>query len=306
MLNVVMDVDIKLLNIFRVVAQEQSFSAAADLLNTSLPNISMNMSQLESRLEMRLCERGVKGFSLTEHGQLILDASDELYAAIARYRDQVKSISKSMASEIRIGVLSETMVEGKIRIPELLAGLELALPGTHFHLEFDSAERINERVEKGEVHCAIGYFSSLPDSIESRYLYTQRLLCYCSKDHELFDKRDDEINLEVLKDYRTAGFDDLSEGEQQILPFFNKYDSCSRSSEGLLALIMTGNYIGLLAEDFAELWVEKKLIRVIDRNELELTVDTEIIYQSKRVNDRELKALLEVVNALYPVVKRGR
>ena len=61
MLNVVMDVDIKLLNIFRVVAQEQSFSAAADRLNTSLPNISMNMSQLESRLEMRGTDKLIPG-----------------------------------------------------------------------------------------------------------------------------------------------------------------------------------------------------------------------------------------------------
>ena len=59
MLTAVTDLDIKLLNIFRVVAEEQGFSAAAERLNTSLPNISANMSQLESRLEMRLCERGV-------------------------------------------------------------------------------------------------------------------------------------------------------------------------------------------------------------------------------------------------------
>jgi LysR family transcriptional regulator, transcriptional activator for bauABCD operon len=301
-----MDLDIKLLNIFRVVAAEKSFSAAAERLNTSLPNISMNMSQLEARLEMRLCERGVKGFRLTEQGQKVLDASEQLYGAIETFRQEINVMSIATQREVRIGVLTELVIEGKILLPELLASIERKIPEVFFHLTFEPAAKLREKVEKGELLFAIGYFFDLAGSLQSRYLCSQRLLCYCSKDHELFTVDDIDINAEMLANFRSAGFDDLSAEEEQEVPFIRSYDSCSRTSEGILALILTGNYLGLLPEDFARNWVDHGLIRAIGCKDMSLMVDIELIFKSNRAKDPEIKALMEAVNQCHPFTKRSK
>jgi len=303
MRDVIHDIDIKLLRIFRVVARQKSFSLAADQLDTSPSNISMNMAQLESRLKMRLCERGVKGFRLTEEGKRVLAASEELYEAIRKYRDQISSVAEDMKTEFRIGVLSESMFESRMRIPELVADLELALPGSFFHMEFDVATNLKDRVHDGELHAAFGYFTDLPSSFESRYLYSERHLCYCGSRHVLFDLPYEDIDTQLLQQHRIAGYDDLADEEERVIPLFAKYDSCSRTDEGVLALILTGNYIGLLNESFAQFWVDRGEIRVIDKEELELRVDIELIYRSNKKHEMAVNTLLEIVDKFYPVTR---
>ncbi len=301
MQEVLHDIDIKLLKIFRVVAQRQSFSLAAEQLNTSPSNISMNMAQLESRLEMRLCERGVKGFSLTEEGQRILEASEELYDAMDKFVSQVRLTAEGGRFEFRIGVLAETVVDVNMHLSEILADIEKDLPGTSFHLEFESAARLKERIAEGALHCAIGYFSGLNSAYQSHYLYTENHLCYCGNQHELFNVADDDISDDMLQKLRVAGYDDLTDDERDVVPRFGKLDSYSRSNEGVLALIRTGNYIGLLPEGYAQYWCDKGFIRLIKKEELQLPVEINVIYKPSKEDDPIMSALLSSIGKFYQV-----
>ena len=305
MQEVLHDIDIKLLKIFRVVAQRKSFSLAAEQLNTSPSNISMNMAQLESRLEMRLCERGVKGFSLTEEGQRILEASEELYEAMSKFVGQVRLTAEGGRHEFRIGVLAETIIDVNMHISDILADLEKGMPGICFHLEFESAARLKERVAEGALHCAIGYFSGLSNAYRSHFLYAENHQCYCGSKHELFDVDDNDITDAMLEKYRVAGYDDLTDEEREVIPRFGKFDSYSRSNEGILALIRTGNYIGLLPEGYAEYWCEKGVIRLIEKKELELPVEINLIYKSGKDDDPILSALLGSFAKFYPLPTPG-
>lgn len=307
MQEVMHDIDVKLLRIFRVVAERKGFSSAAEQLNTSLSNISINMSQLESRLQMRLCERGAKGFKLTDQGKRILAASEELYEAMHKFQVQVEAVSEATQREFRIGILSEKIVEREIRIPEILADLEKTFPGSTFYLEFGPSVALRKRVDAGDLHCAFSYFAGeFPESTSSRFLYSERHFCYCGKKHELFSIPDDEISSSTLRNVRIAGYDDMEDDEKMVVPLFSKYDSCSRSCEGILALILTGDYIGLLAESFAKNWIDSGLIRPIVKKELELSVDIEVIYKSSRADEPAITSLLASINKFYPSSAEAR
>src|ERR1700680_543661 len=73
----VQDTDLKLLRIFETIVRCGGFAAAQPILNIGASSISEYMSQLETRLGLRLCERGRAGFRLTEEGA-------ELHAAAQR------------------------------------------------------------------------------------------------------------------------------------------------------------------------------------------------------------------------------
>ena len=64
----VQDTDLKLLRIFETIVRCGGFAAAQPILNIGASSISEYMSQLETRLGLRLCERGRAGFRLTEEG----------------------------------------------------------------------------------------------------------------------------------------------------------------------------------------------------------------------------------------------
>ena len=66
------DMDLRLLRVFRVVADCGGMAAAELELNIGSSTISRHIKDLETRLGFRLCRRGRAGFPLTPWGPKIL------------------------------------------------------------------------------------------------------------------------------------------------------------------------------------------------------------------------------------------
>ena len=65
--------DIRQLSYFVEVAQQQSFTKAAQKLNISQPALSKCISNLEEELNISLFTRSIGHITLTEEGQYVLD-----------------------------------------------------------------------------------------------------------------------------------------------------------------------------------------------------------------------------------------
>src|SRR5687768_16909560 len=83
------DADIRLLKVFNAVVQCGGFAAAQVELNVGQSTISAHMATLESRLGVRLCERGRGGFRLTEQGRHIHEAAQRLFREVESFRADV-------------------------------------------------------------------------------------------------------------------------------------------------------------------------------------------------------------------------
>jgi DNA-binding transcriptional LysR family regulator len=77
----VSDADLRILRIFRTVVECGGFSAAEVELNISRAAISIAISDLETRLGFRLCQRGRSGFSLTNEGSQVYDFTLQLLSS---------------------------------------------------------------------------------------------------------------------------------------------------------------------------------------------------------------------------------
>ena len=69
------DTHIRLLRVFKTVIECGGFAAAEVELNISRPAISLAITELESLLNMRLCQRGRSGFSITEQGTQVYNSA---------------------------------------------------------------------------------------------------------------------------------------------------------------------------------------------------------------------------------------
>ena len=63
------NVNLNLYRIFCKVAESKSYSEAAEKLNLTVSNVSTQISNLESQLDLKLFNRETKGVTLTEEGQ---------------------------------------------------------------------------------------------------------------------------------------------------------------------------------------------------------------------------------------------
>ena len=92
------------LRVFMAVAQEKSFTKAANLLNISQPAVSQNVSELERVTGVRLFDRLPGEVKLTEQGRVFLSQADRI---LADYRSLSHMFSPLDTATVRIKASDE-------------------------------------------------------------------------------------------------------------------------------------------------------------------------------------------------------
>ena len=77
-------------------------SAAELELNIGRSTISRHIKDLETRLGVTLCRRGRAGFSLTDEGKRVYEATLRLLTAINDFRSEVNEIHQEMTGKLVI------------------------------------------------------------------------------------------------------------------------------------------------------------------------------------------------------------
>jgi LysR family transcriptional regulator, transcriptional activator for bauABCD operon len=258
----VTDFDLKLLRIFKIVSECGSFSAAESLLGITCSAISLNMSNLEKRLGMRLCQRGRAGFALTDEGQEILRHSDSMMVAIENFRQQVNQMHKQLRGEFNIGIINNLVTQPHMKITHALDSLRTCGPEIRINISMMTAAEIERGLMDGRLHVGALPLTSPMSGLEYMQLYEEKSNLYCSIKHPLFSSGAEPDDEQLLQyDAVAPSFRMTAEaiGMHQML----RCTATASDREGIAFLILTGCYIGFLPDHYAAQWVEKKLMRTV-------------------------------------------
>jgi len=96
--------DLNQIQIFSKVAQLQSFTKAAEVLGLEKSTVSTKISQLESRLGIRLLQRTTRSVSLTESGAQYLNYCEQALAALQMGDDYIAQLSQIPSGSLRVSV----------------------------------------------------------------------------------------------------------------------------------------------------------------------------------------------------------
>lgn len=96
--------DLNQIRIFCKVAQLQSFTKAAQALGLEKSTVSTKISQLESRLDIRLLQRTTRSVSLTEAGAQYLSYCEQALAALQMGDDFITELSQVPTGRLRVSV----------------------------------------------------------------------------------------------------------------------------------------------------------------------------------------------------------
>jgi DNA-binding transcriptional LysR family regulator len=95
-----LDLDLRLVRYFTVVAEHRHFGRAADALRVAQPSLSRQIRHLEQQLGARLLDRTPQGSRLTEAGEVFLP----LARALLRSADQAAARTRAAAQPSRITI----------------------------------------------------------------------------------------------------------------------------------------------------------------------------------------------------------
>ncbi len=97
------NINLNLYRIFCKVAQSKSYSEAAEKLNLSVPNISVQITNLEEQLNLKLFNRENKGITLTENGKELYEIVNKSISSFDFAEKMAKDKNDISSGKIRIG-----------------------------------------------------------------------------------------------------------------------------------------------------------------------------------------------------------
>ena len=291
----VSDFDIRLIRVFKAVAECGGFTAAEVELGISRSAISLHMADLEKRLGLRLCQRGRSGFALTEEGRQVYAAGLTLLASLETFRTEVNGLHRTLRGELNIGITDNLVSLPQMRITHSLAELKQRGPEARINIHMEPPDSIAQGVLDGRLHLGVVPEINLLASLESRMLYSERSQLYCAAGHPLFDRADAGLTRQALADWDAVQPSyPLPEAAREPHAWLNGTASAS-DREGAAFLILTGCYIGYLPDHLAAPWVNAGRLRGLAVSGGEYSTPFVSVMRRDRRPHRVLEAFLDAL-----------
>jgi DNA-binding transcriptional LysR family regulator len=251
--------DLRLLRVFAKVVEAGGFSAAQIELNVSQSTISTHMTALEHRLGLRLCQRGRSGFSLTEKGKLIYQASQRLFAAIEEFRSEAGAARGCLVGNLTVGIVDNLINNPACRLHDAITRFNLRAPEVQIGVQVAAPTEIERAVLEGRFDLGFGACGRHSPYLNYDDLFEERQVLYCGRGHALFE-RSDEVTVPELKGQQFAR---RAYAAPNKLPTGVRFSSTAVADlmESVAVFILSGRYIGFLPTHFAQQWVTQDLMR---------------------------------------------
>lgn len=257
------DIDISALREFIVIVEAGGITAAQARLGKGKSAISLTLTRLESRLSMRLCERGRSGFRLTEQGQVVHSAALQLMGELGRFSDFVGAASHKLDGEVSLLADDSFLFEFAEPLSQAIARIKDRHPGLKLNLRMTSPEQVLSAVLEGSAD--LGFTALIRDSpaLVSTAVCTEGMGIFCGKDHPLFSRDDAGIAIEELRDH-----DFVAAEVTQGADYSNFADGFAVSATAptilsRMLLILSSRYLGFMPLAFAVPWVTRGDVREI-------------------------------------------
>jgi DNA-binding transcriptional LysR family regulator len=134
------------------VAEEGSFTAAADRLHTVQSNISGHVQQLEQELGVQLLVRGRRGAVPTEFGERVLDRARAIRSELGALRKDLSMLQGLETGHATLGVVGTV---SRSLVPALVEEMRRVAPALSLRLTEGASERLAAEVADRELASAV-------------------------------------------------------------------------------------------------------------------------------------------------------
>src|SRR5437868_3011717 len=174
--------ELRHLDTLLAIADEGSFTAAADALATVQSNVSEQVRQLETELGVPLLVRGRRGAEPTEFGAVVLDRARRVRRELEAMRTDLSMLQGLEAGHARIGVVGTA---SRWLVPALVADLRDRAPGVRLRVNEGASERLFAEVLDGELAQAVVTEPVTDRRLEVEHLLDEGLVGLVAADVEL-------------------------------------------------------------------------------------------------------------------------
>jgi DNA-binding transcriptional LysR family regulator len=174
------------LRIFQAVAQSRSFTRAAALVHLTQPGISKHIKQMEAYFGDRLFDRSGKKVALTESGEVLFEATQEVMAIIDAAERRIDDLKGLRGGRLRLG---SSFPVGVYLLPKVLAEFRRRYPAVEVTLDISLSERIEAKLLANELDLGLMSYDARDPRLLTRAFMTDELIAIVPPDHPWATRR---------------------------------------------------------------------------------------------------------------------
>ena len=192
------DLSTRQLRAFLALAEQRSFTRAAQQVHLSQPAFSALIRTLEASLDARLFDRSTRSVELTTEGRLFEASARQLLgdfgAAVGHLRDHL---------QLRTGRVSLAALPSLAAgwLPAILAEYKAQWPGVELNLHDSLSDDCLDLLRGGVVEFALASTGANSAGLQTEVLCSDRFHLVCRKDHPLAKLKAADLKLKDLAPY---------------------------------------------------------------------------------------------------------
>ncbi len=171
------------LKYFAAVYENGSFSAAAQKVNATQSGLSMHVSQIEKRYDIKLFTRTSSGVTPTETGRAFYQDAVKVLAAARRAEDRLQTLSKSVVGHVQVGLMPTFT---RAVLTPVLLRFAKEYPAVRLSISEAYSDILATEVAEGRLDFAVVPASyRISEILVSKTMGEDRECLVCSVDREL-------------------------------------------------------------------------------------------------------------------------
>ncbi|QIE45814.1 LysR family transcriptional regulator [Pseudohalocynthiibacter aestuariivivens] len=302
MLTSVRNADVNLLQVFVAVAESGGISAAQNRLGVAPSTIGTQIAHLETRIGLRLCNRGRSGFSLTPEGDVVLSAAYELLREHDRFSRRIYKLEKEVIGRVRISVVDGLVHDPRFRLADCIARLRQEYPRLQFEIQQSAHKQLEQKVVTGEIDIAITLTPPTLPSLSGHVLFEEEELICCGQRHELFLRAPEDID-----DAELEKFDWVTDEYSQPGPTPFSVPPISTAStstiEGVLYYVLAGTHIAYLPRPYVQHFLDSDQIRSILPEKYGFKIPVSLVSHKSTAHDQKTVLTRKILIEMHNVVE---
>lgn len=183
--------ELQQLEYFKVVAELQHMTHAAEQLNISQPALSKSIANIEQEIGVPLFDRQGRSIYLNRYGSLFLESAENILKEFEKAKQEINGLVRPGYGEVSLGFIHTLGLEV---VPDLMAHIHEVYPNMKFNLTQAASYNLLKSLEDGEIDfCLSQRFFSKTIEVEWIELWSEELFVIVPKNHKLAEREEIEL-----------------------------------------------------------------------------------------------------------------
>lgn len=177
--------DLREIQLFMEVADQQSFTKAAERTYLSQPSLSKIVKKLEEELQVELFDRSTRHLWLTDAGKIVYQQGQKSLESLTELKMLLDELRNVKTGKIKIGI---PPLVGTLVFPDMALKFHTKYPKVWLQLVELGAKRIVHLVEDSEVDLAICVLPVDEEKLNVYPFISDEFVVFIYNDHPLANK----------------------------------------------------------------------------------------------------------------------